>query len=151
MAARNAAKASRRVASGRPGERSLARPDSSERLFLVAIATSLGSVLQRPVETARHLSTRCTERLGEAAIAPSFGRVGDRYDHALPETVIGLFKTEVIRRRGPWRNREAVAFATLAWVDWFNTGRLPAPVWHIPPAEAERRYHDRSAGAAMAA
>ena len=88
---------------------------------------------------------------------------GDSYDNALAETVIGLFKTEVIRRRGPWRSLEAVEFATLEWVDWFNTVRrlsrthgvrlltLLEPIGNIPPAEAEQRYHARGENAAMAA
>ena len=69
------------------------------------------------------------------------GSVGDSYDNALAETVIGLFKTEVIRRRGPWRSLEAVEFATLEWVDWFNHRRLLGPIGHIPPTEAEAAYH----------
>ena len=70
---------------------------------------------------------RYTERLADAGIALSVGSRGDAYDNALAETIIGLFKTEVIRRRGPWRNIDAVEFATLAWVDWFNTRRLLEP------------------------
>ena len=72
----------------------------------------------------QYVSIRYTERLAEAGIEPSVGSVGDSYDNALAETVIGLFKTEVIRRRGPWRHAEAVEFATLEWVDWFNHRRL---------------------------
>jgi len=71
---------------------------------------------------------RYTDRLAEAGIAPSVGSRGDSYDNALAESVIGLFKTEVIRRRGPWRHLEAVEFATLEWVDWFNTRRLLEPM-----------------------
>ena len=88
---------------------------------------------------------RYTERLVEAGIEPSVGSVGDSYDNALAETVIGLFKTEVIRRRGPWRSLEAVEFATLEWVDWFNTRRLLEPTGNIPPAEAETRYYSAQA------
>jgi len=99
----------------------------------------------------QYLSIRYAERLGEAGIAPSVGSVGDSYDNALAETVIGLFKTEVIRRRGPWRNLEAVEFATLERVDWFNTRRLLEPIGNMPPAEAERRYHARNVDAAVAA
>ena len=89
----------------------------------------------------QYLSIRYTERLAEAGIEPSVGSVGDSYDNALAETVIGLFKTEVIRRRGPWRSLEAVEFATLEWVDWFNNRRLLEPIGNIPPAEAEARYY----------
>ena len=93
----------------------------------------------------QYVCIRYTERLVEAGIEPSVGSVGDSYDNALAETVIGLFKTEVIRRRGPWRSLEAVEFATLEWVDWFNTRRLLEPTGNIPPAEAETRYYSAQA------
>ncbi|SFK55341.1 Integrase core domain-containing protein [Falsiroseomonas stagni DSM 19981] len=80
-----------------------------------------------------------SDRLAEAGIEPSVGRVGDSCDNAMAESVIGLFKTEVIRRRGPWRGLEGVEFATLEWVDCFNNRRLPAPIGNIPPTEAEAR------------
>ena len=99
----------------------------------------------------QYLALRYTERLAEAGIAPSVGSVGDSYDNALAETVIGLFKTEVIRRRGPWRGLEAVEFATLEWVHWFNHRRLLGPIGHIPPAEAEARFHGQLENTAMAA
>ena len=109
----------------------------------------------------QYVSIRYTERLAEAGIEPSVGSLGDSYDNALAETVIGLFKTEVIRRRGPWRHaagqarglkaHEAVEFATLEWVDWFNHRRLLEPIGNIPPAEAEARYHAQIAGPAIAA
>jgi len=88
----------------------------------------------------QYLSIKYTERLAEAGVEPSVGSVGDSYDNALAETVIGLFKTEVIHRRGPWRSLEAVEFATLEWVDWFNHRRLLEPIGNIPPAEAETRF-----------
>lgn len=88
----------------------------------------------------QYVSIRYTERLAEAGIEPSVGSVGDSYDNALAETVIGLFKTEVIHRRGPWRSFEAVEFATLEWVHWFNEHRLLEPIGNIPPAEAEAAY-----------
>ena len=81
-------------------------------------------VLRRPLESGQYLSMRYTDRLVDAGIAPSVGSQGDAYDNALAESVIGLYKTEVIRRKGPWRTLEAVEFATLTWVDWFNTRRL---------------------------
>ena len=74
-------------------------------------------------------------------IEPSVGSVGDSYDNALAETINGLFKAEVIHRRGPWRSFEAVEYATLEWVDWFNNRRLPEPIGNIPPAEAEANYY----------
>jgi len=89
----------------------------------------------------QYVSMKYTERLAEAGIEPSVGSVGDSYDTALAETVIGLFKTEVIRRRGPWRSFEAVECATLEWVDWFNNRRLLEPIGNIPPAEAEAAYY----------
>jgi transposase InsO family protein len=99
----------------------------------------------------RYVSIRPAERLIEAGIEPSVGSVGDSYDNALAETVIGLFKTEVIRRRGPWRSLEAVEYATLEWVDWFNHRRLLEPIGNMPPAEAEARYHARLEEPALAA
>ncbi|GAA0774575.1 integrase core domain-containing protein [Roseibium denhamense] len=87
------------------------------------------------------MSIRYSERLAEAGIDPSVGSVGDSYDNALAETINGFYKAEVIHRRGPWRNFEAVEFATLQWVDWFNHRRLLEPIGNIPPAEAEEDYY----------
>lgn len=89
----------------------------------------------------QYLSIRYTERLTEAGIESSVGSVGDSYDNALAETVIGLFKTEVIHGQGPWRNLEAVEFAVLAWVDWFNNRRLLEPLGYVPPAEYEEAFY----------
>jgi putative transposase len=89
----------------------------------------------------QYVSIKYTERLVEAGIEPSVGSVGDSYDNALAETINGLYKAEVIHRNGPWRSFEAVEFATLEWVDWFNNRRLLEPIGNIPPAEAEERYH----------
>jgi transposase InsO family protein len=89
----------------------------------------------------QYLSIRYTERLAEAGIEPSVGSVGDSYDNALAETVIGLYKSELILRRGPWRNLETVEFGTLEWVDWFNNRRLLEPIGNIPPAEYEQEYY----------
>jgi putative transposase len=99
----------------------------------------------------QYVSIHYTERLTEAGIDPSVGSVGDSYDNALAETVNGLFKTEVIRRRGPWRSLEAVEFATLEWVDWFNHRRLLEPIGNMPPAEAEQRYYAQLQEIALAA
>ena len=93
----------------------------------------------------QYLSMRYTDRLADAGIAPSVGSRGDSYDNALAESIIGLFKTEVIRRLGPWRHLDAVEFATLDWVDWFNTRRLLEPIGYMPPAEYEARYYDQAA------
>ena len=102
-------------------------------------------LLQRPIEFTQYLSIRYTERLADAGIELSVGSRGDAYDNALAETIIGLFKTEVIRRQGPWRSLEAVEFATLAWVDWFNHRRLLEPIGYLPPAEFETRYYQQAA------
>ena len=82
---------------------------------------------------------------------PSVGSVGDSYDNALAETINGLFKAEVTHRRGPWRSFEAVEFATLEWVDWFNHRRLLEPIGNIPPAEAEARYYQQTDTLSVAA
>lgn len=89
----------------------------------------------------QYLSIRYTERLAEAGIESSVGSVGDSYDNALAETMIGLYKTEVIRRCDPWRHVEHVEFATLEWVDWFNNRRLLEPIGNIPPIELEQTYY----------
>ncbi len=100
-----------------------------------------GGLVHHSDRGSQYVSIRCTERLAEAGIEPSVGSVGDSYDNALAETINGLYKAEVIHRRGPWRSFEAVEFATLTWVDWFNNRRLLAPIGNIPPAEAEERYY----------
>lgn len=84
---------------------------------------------------AQYLSFRYSERPAEAGITASVGSVGNSYDTALAETINGLYKTEVIRKHGPWRNVDAVEYATLEWVDWFNNRRLLEPIGNIPPAE----------------
>lgn len=97
------------------------------------------------------LSVRYTERLAEAGIAASVGSVGDSYDNALAESVIGLYKTEVIRRRGPWRHMDAVEYATLEWGDWFDNRRLLESIGNVPPAEFEQAYYYHREGSAMVA
>jgi putative transposase len=99
----------------------------------------------------QYLSIRYSERLAEAGVESSVGSVGDSYDNALAEMIIGLFKTEIIRRRGPWRTIDAVEYATLEWVDWFNHRRLLEPIGNIPPAELEQAYYRQLEESAMAA
>jgi transposase InsO family protein len=99
----------------------------------------------------QHVSIRSPERLLDAGIEPSVGSVGESYDNALAETVIGLFKTEVIHRRSPWRSLEAVEYAALEWMDWYDTRRLLEPTGNMPPAEAEARYYNHLEPAALAA
>ena len=100
-----------------------------------------GGLVHHSDRGVQYISIRYTERLVEAGIEPSVGSVGDSYDNALAESINGLYKTEVIRRRGPWRSLETVEFATLEWVDWFNNRRLLEPIGNLPPAEAEARYY----------
>ena len=98
----------------------------------------------------QYLSIRYSERLAEAGITASVGSVGDSYDNALAETINGLYKTEVIRKRGPWRNVDEVEYATLEWVDWFNNRRLLQPIGDIPPAEYEAMYYQEQTQAMAA-
>ena len=113
--------------------------------------THRGGLVHHSDRGSQYLSIKYTERLSEAGIEPSVGSVGDSYDNALAETINGLYKAEVIHRRGPWRTMEAVEFATLEWVDWFNNRRLLEPIGNIPPAEAEKRYYAMMAKTAVAA
>ncbi len=110
-----------------------------------------GGLVHHSDRGVQYVSIRYSERLGEAGIEPSVGSVGDSYDNALAETINGLYKAEVIHRRGPWRSFEAVEFATLEWVDWFNHRRLLEPIGNIPPAEAEARYYALIDASAVAA
>ena len=98
-------------------------------------------MLRRPLEPAQYVSIRYTRRLAEAGIERSVGSTGDSYDNALAESVIGLYKTEVIRRRGPWRGLEDVEFATLTWVAWYNGSRLHGSLGYVSPTEFEERFH----------
>ena len=100
-----------------------------------------GGLVHHSDRGVQYVSIKYTERLAEAGLVPSVGSVGDSYDNALAETINGLYKAEVIHRRGPWRSLEAVEYATLEWVDWFNNRRLLEPIGHIPPAEAEAAYY----------
>jgi transposase InsO family protein len=110
-----------------------------------------GGLIHHSDRGCQYLSIRYTERLTEAGIESSVGSVGDSYDNALAETIIGLFKTEVIHARGPWRTLDAVEYATLEWVDWFNNRRLLESIGHVPPVEYERDYHRLNEAQAMVA
>jgi len=110
-----------------------------------------GGLVHHSDRGSQYVSIRYTERLAEAGIEPSVGSVGDSYDNALAETINGLYKAELIHRRGSWRSFEAVELATLNWVDWFNNRRLLEPIGNIPPAEAEERYYTMLRAPAMAA
>jgi len=100
-----------------------------------------GKLVHHSDRGSQYVSIKYTDRLSEAGIEPSVGSVGDSYDNALAETINGLYKAEVIHRGGPWRSCEAVEFATLVWVDWFNNRRLMKSIGYLPPAEAEQRYY----------
>ena len=100
------------------------------------------------VELGHYLSIRYTDRLTAAGIDASVGSTGDSYDNALAESVIGLYKTEEIRRRGPWKGLEDVEFATLEWVAWYTGSRLLEPLGYLPPAEFEQAYYRHQTAAA---
>jgi putative transposase len=119
--------------------------DALEQAIYDRCDTHTGDLIHHSDRGTQYLSIRYTERLADAGIELSVGSRGDAYDNALAETVIGLFKTEVIRRCGPWRSLEAVEFATLEWVDWFNHRRLLEPIGYVPPAELEARYYEQAA------
>ncbi len=110
-----------------------------------------GGLVHHSDRGVQYLSIRYTERLAQAGIERSVGSVGDSYDNALAESIIGLYKTEVIRRKGPWRSIDAVEYATLSWVDWFNNRRLLEPIGYVPPSEFEERYYRNQTSQAKAA
>jgi putative transposase len=114
--------------------------DALEQALFDRRPVSGGGLVHHSDRGSQYVSIKYTERLAEAGLEPSVGSVGDSYDNALAETINGLYKAEVIWRRGPWKSMEAVEFATLEWVDWFNNRRLLEPIGNIPPAEAEAAY-----------
>lgn len=129
-----------------PGAPSLPQPS-----LIVVPPTHLQiEVLQRPVESAQYTSIAFTERLAAARVSGSVGTVGDAYDNALAESVIGLFKTELIKPRGPWRTAAQVELATLEYVDWYNHRRLYEACGDIPPAQLETAYYRQNAALTQA-
>ena len=148
----------RAVAEQMPSIRDLDRPGGAATH---AIGVGTGAVTSHDLDAGMSLQPvghggglavgRYTERLAGAGIEPSVGSVGDSYDSAYAKTINGLFKAEVIHRRGPWRSFEAVESATLERVDWYNHRRLLAPIGNVPPAEAEARYHTHVSDQALAA
>ena len=110
---------------------------------LYARQPELGSLIHHSDRGVQYVSIRYTDRLTEAGIEPSVGSKGDSYDNALAETINGLYKTELIHKRGAWKNRESLELATLEWVHWFNHHRLLEPIGYIPPAEAEAQYYQQ--------
>jgi putative transposase len=119
--------------------------DALDQAIYERCSEDLGDLIHHSDRGSQYLAMRYTDRLTDAGIDPSVGSRGDAYDNALAESVIGLFKTEVIRLKGPWRHLEAVEFATLDWVDWFNHRRLLEPIGYVPPAEYEARYYEQAA------
>ena len=115
--------------------------DALEQALADRKPVSGGGLVHHSDRGVQYVSIKYTGRLAEAGLVPSVGSVGDSYDNALAETINGLYKAEVIWRRGPWRSLEAVEYATLEWVDWFNNKRLLEPIGNIPPAEAEANYY----------
>lgn len=114
--------------------------DALEQALYARRAERDGDLVHHSDRGSQYVSIRYSERLAEAGIEPSVGSTGDSYDNALAETINGLYKAEIIHRRGPWKTREAVELATLEWVSWFNHHRLLEPIGYIPPAEAEAHY-----------
>jgi putative transposase len=118
-------------------------PDPTDAVWMFPSQLLTVEVLRRPVESTQYLAIRYTERLAEAGAVTSVGSRGDSYDNALAETIIGLYKTELVRQRGPWKGIDGLEYATLEWVDWFNHRRLLEPIGYVPPAEFEAAYHRR--------
>jgi transposase InsO family protein len=110
-----------------------------------------GNLIHHSDRGSQYLAIRYSERLIEAGICASVGSIGDGYDNAMAETINGLYKAEVIHRRGPWRSLDAVEYATLEWVDWFNNRRLLEPIGNIPPAEFEKAYYSEREGLVVGA
>ena len=119
--------------------------DALEQAICARGGTTSTGLVHHSDRGTQYLSMRYTDRLADAGIAPSVGSRGDAYDNALAESVIGLFKTEVIQRLGPWRHLDGVEYATLTWIDWFNTRRLLEPIGYVPPAEFEAQYYEQVA------
>ncbi len=114
--------------------------DALEQALYARRSERDGALVHHSDRGSQYVSIRYSERLAEAGIESSVGSIGDSFDNALAETVNGLYKAELIHRRGPWKTREAVELATLEWVSWFNHHRLLEPIGYIPPAEAEANY-----------
>jgi putative transposase len=115
--------------------------DALEQALYARRPAHKGGLIHQSDRGSQYVSIKYTKRLADAGIEPSVGSVGDAYDNALAETINGLYKTEVIRRRSSWKTIDDVELQTLNWVDWFNHGRLFEPIGNIPPAEAEDNYY----------
>jgi transposase InsO family protein len=115
------------------------------------VRKDLDGLIHHSDRGSQYLSIRYTERLAEEGLVASVGSVGDSYDNALAETIIGLYKTELIEQQGPWKSYDQVEYSTFKWVDWFNNRRLMEPLGDVPPAEYEQEYYDAQTGQAMVA
>jgi putative transposase len=124
--------------------------DALEMALWARRPTAADGLVHHSDRGVQYLAIRYTERLAEEGAVTSVGSRGDSYDNALAETVMGLYKTELIRRRGPWRSAEQVELATAEWVDWWNRRRLHSAASNLPPAEFEQRYHDQIAAVGVA-
>ncbi len=124
--------------------------DALEQALYARHPDNDGTLIHHSDRGSQYVSIRYTERLSEAGIEPSVGSRGDSYDNALAETINGLYKAELIHRRGPSKSREAVELATLEWVAWFNNHRLMEYLGYIPPAEAEANYYRQLSDTAAA-
>ena len=125
--------------------------DALEQALYARAPQRDGGLIHHSDRGSQYVSIRYSERLAEAGIESSVGSKGDSYDNALAETINGLYKAELIHRRGPWKSREAVEIATLEWVHWFNHQRLLEPIGYITPAEAEANYYCNLVGQPLAA
>jgi putative transposase len=119
--------------------------DALEMAIWSRRSADLGGLVHHSDRGVQYLAIRYTERLADEGAVTSVGSKGDSYDNALAETVNGLYKTELIRARGPWRTADAVELATAAWVSWWNKQRLHEACGYLPPAEFEAAYHQRQA------
>ena len=119
--------------------------DALEQAIYDRCGDDIGDLIHHSERGSQSLAMRYTERVADAGIEPSVGSRGESYDNALAKSVIGLYKTELIQRKGPWRTIEAVEFATLEWVDWFNHRRLLGPIGYMPPADNEAHYYEQAA------
>jgi putative transposase len=125
--------------------------DALEQALYARRPQGSAGLIHHSDRSSQYVSIRYTERLAEAGVEPSVGSVGDSYDNALAETINGLYKAELIHRRAPWKSREAVEWATLEWVHWFNHHRVLESLGYIPPAEAEQRYYQQLTRSRLAA
>ncbi len=124
--------------------------DALEMAIFARRGDDLDGLVHHSDRGVQYLSIRYTERLGEAGVVNSVGARGDSYDNALAESFNGLYKTELIRNKGPWRGLDDVEFATLEYLDWFNHRRLHSEIGKVPPAEHETTYYRHAHPAATA-